>query len=288
MSEPTVAVAVATTGARPDSVLRCLEAVLRGTRAPERLLVVDQGAGDALERALASLRTERGTLLERMPQDRRGLSASRNLALEHTSEEIVAVTDDDCVPSADWVQALVAAFGDASSPAIVTGPVLALAAVGERSEAVSSRTRTTACTFHRRVAPWHVGTGGNMAFRRELLGALRFDERLGAGSAGRAGEDIDLIARALAAGLPIRFDPAAVVRHERQTPSRRSESRFDYGFGVGAALGLAIGWRDPRAGVDLASWLLLRGRLAVRRRRIGEELRMLHGTLAGLSYGVRL
>lgn len=126
-----------------------------------------------------------------------------------------------------------------------------------------------------------------MAFNRHRLGARRFDTRLGTGSPGRAGEDLDLLDRLLAAGERITYEPEAVVRHERQTPARRAASRYGYGFGVGAMVGLGLRRRDPGAALNLARWLALRGRLAVTRRAIGEEVRVLAGTGAGLVYGIR-
>jgi GT2 family glycosyltransferase len=284
----TVAVAVATAGsARTPSLLRCVQAILAGDRAPERLLIVDQGGSEDLGRLLAAVERPAGTVVERIPQARLGLSASRNLALDRLRQDVVAVTDDDCVPDPGWLDAICAAFAQSAELAVVTGPVLPLPAEGARLEAVSSREYSAARTFGRWTPPWHVGTGGNMAFRPALLDPLRFDERLGAGSSGLAGEDIDLLARALSSGRLIAFEPASVVRHERQTRERRRASRFDYGHGVGAALAFAIRRGDLAGPLDLGGWILLRLRLAIRRRAPSEELRMLHGTLAGLAYGLR-
>ena len=270
MSTPLgIAVAIATTDAgREASLRRCIEAVAGGTVLPTRLLVVDQSGGAGREIPVASFP------IEILPQPRLGLSASRNLALDRLEQEIVALTDDDCVPEAGWLAA-------------VTGPVLPLPSSGDRTAAVSSRAGDEPRVFETRTAPWHVGTGGNMALNRARLGARRFDVRLGAGSPGRAGEDLDLIDRLLGAGERIRYEPGAVVRHERTTPARRLATRHEYGFGVGAMLGLGLRRGDPASVLQLASWLALRGRLAVTRRAPAEELRVLGGTGRGLIYGAR-
>jgi glycosyltransferase involved in cell wall biosynthesis len=284
MHEITVAVAAAD-GRRAVSLRRCVEAVAAGTSLPTRLLVVDQSGGTKIATSVGSLRCV--FEVECVAQPRLGLSASRNLALDRLPDGIVAVTDDDCVPEPGWLAAIAKAFAEDPGLAAVTGPVLPLPPEGERTAAVSSRSRLDAQIFNARTAPWHVGTGGNMAFNRAKLGDRRFDMRLGAGTPGRAGEDLDLIDRLLAAGERIRYEPAAVVRHERQTPARRVASRYGYGCGVGAMVGLGLRRQDYGAAQHLARWILLRARLAVGRHAFGEELRVLAGTGRGLVYGIR-
>jgi GT2 family glycosyltransferase len=283
-----IAVAVATASVeRLPSLLRCVGALADGVRRPARVLVVDQSGSTEVAQALAGL--DLPFPVERVEQPRRGLAASRNLALDRLTEEVVAVTDDDCVPDAGWIEAVSRAFERSPELAAVTGPVTPLPPEGERTLAVSSRAGSPRREFGRLSAPWHVGTGGNMAFRPGGLAALRFDLRLGAGSRGLAGEDLDVVDRLLAAGGRILFEPAAVVGHERQTPARRLESRYGYGHGVGAMIGLGLRRRGARcrAALNLGRWIALRARLAVRRRALREELRVLAGTAAGLAYGMR-
>jgi GT2 family glycosyltransferase len=280
------AVAVAASdGARSEMLLRCLTALAAGTMAPSRVLVVDQSGGGEIATAVQLL--DSSLTVEYVAQPRLGLSASRNLALDRLDEQIVAVTDEDCVPDAQWLAAIVHAFDAHPELAAVTGPVLPLPADGVRTFAVSTRSGAEPRTFARRASPWHVGTGGNMALNRARVADLHFDTRLGAGTAGGAGEDIDLIDRVLAAGERIRFEPAALVLHERQTAARHRSSRFSYGRGVGAMIGLRVRRRDLGALRLLVGWLGLRLRLAIRRGSPGDELRVVAGTVAGLAYGVR-
>ncbi|HWN44813.1 MAG TPA: glycosyltransferase family 2 protein, partial [Thermoanaerobaculia bacterium] len=145
-----------------------------------------------------------------------------------------------------------------------------------------------------RALPWLVGTGGNFAARRDwLLRAGGFDERLGAGSPGGSGEDMDILYRLLKAGARIRYEPQAVVYHERQPRERRLASRSAYGRGIGACCGLWLRGRDLHALAVLGGWLRMRGGMAagaVRRRQWGgvrEELLVLGGTARGLVYGLR-
>ena len=180
------------------------------------------------------------------------------------------------------------------APDAVTGRVLPLGPEQPGLYAVSSRTSSSPADFAGLALPWLVGTGGNFAARRDwLLRVGGFDERLGAGSPGGSGEDMDLLYRLLKAGARIRYEPQAVVFHERQPRERRLASRSAYGRGIGACCGLWLRGRDPHALAVLAGWLRMRGGMAagaVWRRQWGgvrEELLVLGGTARGLFYGLR-
>jgi glycosyltransferase involved in cell wall biosynthesis/GT2 family glycosyltransferase len=282
-----ITVAIATLD-RPESLARCLDAVRAGEVLPEEVLVIDQGR-DERTRAVTE---ERGAVWLR--QERRGLAASRNLALEWASCPVVAVTDDDCVPSPGWIAALQRAFSSPDAPDAVTGPVLPLGPEAPGLFAVSSRTSRTRTEFRGRALPWLVGTGGNFAARREWIArAGGWDDRLGAGSAGGAGEDMDLLYRLLRRGARVRYEPDAVVHHERQPRERRLASRSSYGRGVGACCGLWLRGGDLRALGVLGRWVSMRAGLLARALRRGrwetlhEESLVLGGTLGGLLYGLR-
>jgi GT2 family glycosyltransferase len=285
VSTADLTVAVATLD-RPEGLTRCLEALAAGEVLPAEVIVVDQGRGAAevVER-IGGLR------IRVLRQERRGLAASRNLALAEASRPVLAVTDDDCVPDAGWVSAVERCMQGFDA---VTGPVLPLGPEHPGLYPVSSRISDVPAELTGRALPWLVGTGGNFAARRDvLLQAGGFDERLGAGSPGGAGEDMDLFYRLLRSGARIRYEPEAVVYHERQPRDRRLASRSSYGRGVGACCGLWLRERDLHALAVLAGWIRMRGGFAVhgiRRRRWGtvrEELLVLGGTARGLVYGLR-
>jgi len=285
-----VTVAVATVD-RPDALGRCLDAILTAEVQPRELIVVDQGRDD---RAPAIVRDRDGgnTLIRYVRQEARGLAASRNAGLLAADCPVLAVTDDDCVPSPGWVAAIARAFSDPDSPQAVTGPVLPLP--GKRDGyAVSSRTSLDRVDYSGRHSPWLVGTGANLAVRRDLAAEIGgYDERLGVGTAGSAGEDLDFLHRLLRAGALIRYEPDALVHHELQTKQRRRATRSSYGRGIGACCALWVRNGDPSAVPVLGRWLLLRGRLlgsaALRRdwERVLEEFLVLGGTARGLGYGV--
>jgi glycosyltransferase involved in cell wall biosynthesis len=287
-----VTVAVATVD-RPDALGRCLDAILRGDVRPRELIVVDQGHDDQAP-AIVRERDTGETLMRYIRQDARGLAASRNAGLLAAQCPVVAVTDDDCVPSSSWIAAVARGFSAANAPQAVTGPVLPLPGKGQ-GYAVSSRTSLERVDYQGRHAPWLVGTGANLAVRRDLAADIGgYDERLGVGTAGGAGEDLDFLHRLLRAGALIRYEPDAHVYHELQSKQRRRATRSSYGRGVGACCGLWLRNGDLSAVPMLGRWFVLRGRLLARAtlRRdwegMLEEVQVFGGTARGLAYGVRL
>ena len=225
-------------------------------------------------------------------QPPRGLGASQNLAFRSASASVVAVTDDDCVPAPDWLEVYARLFAGEDAPEGAAGRVLPLDPEGDRIYPVSSRISETPRDFHGRDLPWHVGSGNNFAVQRDWF--LRIggcDERLGPGSPAQGGVDMDLFYRLLRAGARLRYEPAALVRHERETAEGRRGRRPMYGRGMGAAVTLRLRERDWYALRLLGSWVAMRtarfAAAAVRRdlRGMGEEWLMLRGTAAGLLHG---
>lgn len=278
---------------RPSALARCLDAVLGGDVLPAEVVVVDQGRLDETASVVASCRRP-GVSIRHVRTDRRGLSVARNIGLAQVTLPWVAFTDDDCVPRDDWIAAVHRRSGQPDAPDAVTGRVLPWGVEREGTHTLSLRVSDEPVLFRGRALPWLVGTGGNMAVRAETLRAVGgYDERLGAGSPGAAGEDLDVVHRLLRAGATIAFDPDVVVFHDRVTAERRLATRRSYGFGLGAFVGVWIR-SDHWVATVLRRWLLAQARFAARavaKRdgwRIREARLLIAGAVAGLAYGLRL
>ena len=294
MTDPLPVTAAIATLDRPDRLARCLDALLAGPCQPGEIIVVDQSRTDDT-RAVVEARQSRATPIIYVRQERRGLSASRNAALTRATGAVVAMTDDDCVPDRDWIAAITRAFAASPALAAVSGRVLPLGPATPGLHAVSSRERTTPAEHRSRTLPWLAGSGGNFAVRRWCVERIgRFDERLGAGSPGKAAEDMDFIHRVLSANLCIRYEPSVVIYHERQPASQRRASRWTYGFGMGAFCGKWIRRGDGYALSVMLAWSrrrqrdLRRALLARRWSQADEQWRMMRGAVAGLWHGLRL
>jgi Glycosyltransferase like family 2 len=223
------------------------------------------------------------------------VSAARNLALQVATRRLLAVTDDDCVPDDRWIEALVAAFHREPAPSAVTGSILPPSGPQPpEMHTVSPRASANAQDLRGRILPWRAGSGGNFAAPVELLRSIGgWDPRLGPGTGGRAAEDIELLYRMLSAGLTMRYEPRAVVRHEWQSRDRRLSTRWSYGFGMAAMCGILLRRGDAFALRILASYtrmhLVSFGRAAVSRRAplVVEHGRALVSLPGGLAYGLR-
>jgi GT2 family glycosyltransferase len=186
-----VSVVVATRD-RPERLAALLDSLRVQTLRDFELVVVDDGsAGGAVQlpEGVRAIRHERPL----------GPSAARNAGWRAATSPYVAFTDDDCVASPGWLEALGAA---ARPSAIVQGPV----------EPIPSE-RSRLGPFSRslwvdRLGPWF--QAANVLYPRELL------ERLGGFDADAfpfAGEDCDLAWRALAEGAEAVWAPDARVQH---------------------------------------------------------------------------
>jgi GT2 family glycosyltransferase len=285
-----ITVGVATCG-RPDALERCLRGLAAQSAPPAEVIVVDQAPS---EESRAVVEGSGVTTARYVEQSRLGLSASRNLALAGATEAVLAVTDDDCVPDPAWLASVALALERSPTPGAVTGPVLPLGDGSADTFAISLRESAVATDHSGRTIPWNVGSGGNFAARIPVLrGCGGWDERLGAGSDGQAGEDAELFYRLLLSGAVIRYEPSAVIRHEWQTRERRWATRWSYGYGVGAMCGLWLARRDVYALRMLAAYARLHVRPllgGVRHRdraRVAEHARALASVAPGVVYGLR-
>jgi len=279
---------------RPAGLRRCIEAILTGEVWPAEIVVVDQSVSDDVARALGAYGTDRVPITYHR-QAKLGLSASRNAAIMAGQQPIIAFTDDDCVPAAGWLAAAARALGTNDTVSAVAGRVLPFGDEQPGTYIVSPRVGADRMDFRGRATPWVVGTGGNFVVRREWVERVGgFDSRLGAGSPGQAAEDADLIYRLLAAGATIRYEPEAIVFHERQTAAQRLRSRSTYGYGIGAFCGLHLRRGDLYAGRLLLTWLgkqsVALGRAAARGDGFlfRQRMRSLGGGTRGFFHGLRL
>jgi GT2 family glycosyltransferase len=215
--------------------------------------------------------------------------------LAHVRCPVVAVTDDDCVPDPVWIAAIARTFESAPALHALTGRVLPLGPETTDTYAVAVRESLSRQEFTGKTLPWIIGGGNNFAVRRDCFERVGgCDEHLGVGSPGKAAEDMDLFYRLLRSGATIRYEPDALVYHERTNKARRLATRWSYGFGIGAFCSLWLRRRDLYALHVLVRWLRWHCRdftIATVRREWPEAYQgwlSLKGTVAGLTYGLRL
>ncbi len=234
---------------RPAELARCLRAL--GPAA--EVIVVDDASRDP-EPVCRAAAAAGARLVQRTVNG--GPAAARNTGLALCGTPYVAFVDSDCVPGPSWLTGLLPHFADpgvaAVAPRIVglDGPgwlgryeqTRSSLDLGDRAGSVVPRSRIGYVPAAALVA------------RRDALGA-GFDEAL------VVGEDVDLVWRLHAGGWRVRYEPAALVRHDhRVTVAQWARRKFEYGTSA-APLALRHPGSVPPAvtsAIALAPLLLLR------------------------------
>jgi len=205
---PEVSVVVATHN-RPESLAALMRSLAGQTLAGERfeVIVVDDGSDDPreIERATSGFVGLEVRLL-RHPISR-GPAAARNTGWRAARAPLVALTDDDCRASRQWLSEVLKAGGNGEEGLIVQGRVEP--APEQRAEVRPLSHTLEVLGLNRLFMTC------NVAYPRRLL------ERVGGldESFLRAcGEDVDLGARAVKAGGLARFADNALVYHEVRQP----------------------------------------------------------------------
>lgn len=192
MDRPRTTVVVPAYG--PPAQLDALLAALQDQHlAADEVLVVDNHATPTL-RAPAPVRV--------LHEPRPGSFAARNRALAEATGDVAAFTDLDCLPRPGWLAAGVAALGPGQ---LVAGRIVTV--TSSRPSLAESYDRATAFPQERYVADGHAATANLFAWRADLVALGGFDDEL------LSGADFDLTARAVAAGLELRYCAEAVVDH---------------------------------------------------------------------------
>ncbi|HVE94481.1 MAG TPA: glycosyltransferase family 2 protein [Acidimicrobiales bacterium] len=194
-----VAVVMATHG-RAQMLERALDAIAAQTRPPDQIVVVDDDSTDSTPQVLGA---RPGVTALRV--SRRGPGRARQAALVAVETDVVAFTDDDCIPTPLWLEKLVAPIeaGDADA---VQGPTVMHPDQIDRLRDPWHRTQRVG-QYNERFPT------SNMAYRTDVLTELGgFAEQFT--GPGCAGEDTDLGWRCLESGRRILFAPEAIVHHE--------------------------------------------------------------------------
>jgi GT2 family glycosyltransferase len=226
---------IVSTRDRADHLARCLEALVPLGDQGHEVIIVDNAPSSPAAAELVENYPFR-YLLEQKP----GLDHARNRGLAEASNEIVAFTDDDCLPDPDWANALAAALTSGEISA-VTGLVLPAelnCPAQQRYEAYCANRRIfqPKCFSRKVAAPSTagvVGMGANMAFRRHDLEQIGgFDPRFDGGTPTLSGGDTEVFARLLDLGRQIAYTPDAIVWHSHPVDDGALR-RTIYGYGAG-------------------------------------------------------
>lgn len=211
MNAPAALSVIIATRDRGDRIRRTLESILANERAAFELIVVDQSVNDDTRHAVAQFRDPR---LRYLYTPTAGVARGRNLGIAAAQYNWVALTDDDCLPQADWLAEIGAAFAQDARIGIVMGNILP-APHDSRAGFISNyQCRTPFLARGMRDKHRIEGAASNLALSKPMWEQLGgFDEMLGTGARFMAAEETDLILRAFLAGYWVYQTPRVCVTH---------------------------------------------------------------------------
>jgi GT2 family glycosyltransferase len=177
--------------------------ILNGNAWPGCLILVEQGSNEQVTQWLKRV-DQIGVRVKHIRSGQRGRSAGINRGLEQTDTPFVAITDDDCFVSEDWLMKMADKLR-LSPEAVVTGRVEAagqdmIVVVDSRIPSVQSRPRLK----------FDAMSGGNMGTSLQVfqkVGLFEEDQVMA------TAEDAEWAYRALRKGIPIRYEPDVVLAH---------------------------------------------------------------------------
>lgn len=237
-----VSVIIATCN-RPDTIRATIEAVLNCDYEPFELLVVDQSTTPTTKQIAESIHDPRLRYLT-APQE--GKPTALNVGIAASQGDLIAFTDDDCLPVSNWLDVIVAAFADRPQAGLLFGPVVP---VEHDPEQGFVPTFEAGDKGHNRRYRLKFGIGASMAARRRVLLELNgFDKLLGPGAPLGPTDDEDIAYRTGKAGYEVWYEPQAVVIHDGFRNWKDGQRLVKaYAEGMGATYTKYLRCGDPEA-----------------------------------------
>jgi GT2 family glycosyltransferase len=221
---------------------------MAGVEGAWEILVVDNGSTDATPQVVREFAATSPIPVRYVFEGGRGKSAALNAGVRNARGEIIAFTDDDCLPDRFWLKNVLAEFEAHPNLAVLGGrvelyderdqPVSVVRCAGRNEIPLDGAMRAMFGTASDAEALGSV-IGANMAVRRGTFAKVGlFDLFLAPGSTrpALAVEDCDFAYRACRAGLEVAYSPEPLVwhNHGRRTDSQAEATIRAYNRGRGA------------------------------------------------------
>lgn len=242
---PLISLVLATVG-RSDELAALLHSLQSQLERRFELIVVDQNRDDRLLPALQALAVA-GVATQHLRQAESNLSRARNRGLQAARAAVVAFPDDDAWYEADTLQQALQHLQQCAGDDGLIGRWVDIERPGTGPQGTAS------------LSAWRRFRGGQASSITLFLrtdAARRwggFDERLGVGRWFGAGEETDLVLRALGSGACLRHVGEVRVRHPAPSGEPPPWS---------TALRRARGTGALYAKHRLSAWVVLRGLVA--------------------------
>lgn len=221
----TFALIVPTRGRR-DKLCRLFESLVQQEYPYFRVYLGDQNPEGELLDVIEAYRHRISICHILMPPV--GISRARNILLQHVSEDVIVLTDDDCYYLADTFARSAKAFRETPDADIFIGRWFEKRPI----QPVNSVDR---CVVSTRYALFSDASSILLFFRKAVFTKLRFDESMGVGCVShvQSGEETDLLLRACSDGFTIFKDESILVRHDNSIPTASEMLCKVQNYGVG-------------------------------------------------------
>lgn len=211
------------------SLPESLGAVLRQTRPPDQVVVVDGDSEDGTAELARRLLDDSDDIDHAVVvNERRIVPVSLNRALERATGDVVIRVDGHCVVDDDYVEACIDVLRETGAECV--GGPLRTVGIGDQAEAIaiaqSSRFGVGGVAFRTSREARLVDTLAFGAYRREVFGQLgEFDEAL------VRNQDDEFNLRLTRAGGRIWMDPrVGSTYYSRGTLRKLAQQYFEYGY----------------------------------------------------------
>ncbi|NIX14435.1 MAG: glycosyltransferase [Candidatus Dadabacteria bacterium] len=231
LNTPTITVVIPTKN-RGEIICSTLESLFANNYKDFNIIVVDQSTDDSTNKAVSKyLKNDNFTYIK---SDSVGSATARNIAIEKSESEFIAITDDDCVVSVNWLENIIKVFNTDDNIGIVFGKV-DRGETGDKEGFIPSYIMETPY-ITKSIYDKHSleGLTACMGIRKSVWTRLNgFDCMLGPGALFVA-EETDLSIRALLINFYVYYTPAvSVVHNGYRDKSEGRKLAQAYGFGNG-------------------------------------------------------
>ncbi|MEL6554553.1 MAG: glycosyltransferase family A protein [Cyanobacteria bacterium J06621_11] len=233
---PFVSVVIATRD-RGDRIVQTIDSLLANQYPAFEIRVVDQSNDTSCQLAMQQYAAEPRVIYQLSLSV--GMARARNIAIAQSKSDLIAITDDDCVVSPQWIESIATTFTMYPKVTMLFGNVLP----GQHDPAIGFI--PTYCRNRLKIVsnplnkPQVDGLGACMAMRKRVWETFGgFDEALGVGGLLKSSSEGDLAIHALNKGYQICETPSVSVVHNGfRTWEEGVELIGRYWYGTGAMYG---------------------------------------------------
>jgi GT2 family glycosyltransferase len=214
---------------RPSPLTHCLQSLARLDYPRDRfeVIVVDDGSESPAKVVVSPFSNRLNVTL--IAQTHSGPAIARNEGATHAKGDLLAFTDDDCTPAAEWLQALAVRFNETPDN-MIGGRTLNLFLHNPFSTASDLLIRYLYTYYNANPDQAHFFTSNNLTLPKDSFHRIGgFDMAFP-----RAGaEDREFCERWLRHGFRMTYAPEALIYHaHRLTLDTFCRQQFNYGRGA--------------------------------------------------------